>query len=199
MWWPVFLCGAQTHARDHSAAVTFAAPGRLKEGDTQGSSFRAQADLMKPGQSRNRAGQASGVAPILFCMVLSLAACRDTTAPVAGANAALIGPSFSSVPVVWVVGEARAGKPFEVQINTFGLNSCWAKDRTDVQPGALVIITPYNRSGGQGTACFEAVSRIEHVVTLSYPTPGEKQVIIRGRDFDTRAPLHLPVTLVVKP
>ncbi len=154
---------------------------------------------MKLQQSQTRVGAASSVARILACILLPLAACRDTTGPVAGENTALIGPSLSSVPVVWVVGEARAGLPFNVQINTFGLNSCWAKDRTDVQSGALVVITPYNRAAGQGSGCFEAVSRIEHVVTLSFPTPGEKQVIIRGRDFDTRAPIQFPVTLVVKP
>lgn len=156
---------------------------------------------MQTMQSRGTAGRLSTVAArVLASILMPVAACRDTTAPIVGTNAALIQPSFSSVPVIWVVGEARAGRPFDVQINTFGLNSCWAKDRTEVQAGALVVITPYNRSNDrQGTGCFEAVSRIEHVVTLSYPTPGEKQVLIRGRAFDTRAPIQLLVTLVVKP
>jgi hypothetical protein len=156
---------------------------------------------MRTMQSRGTEARRSTVAArVLACVLVPLAACRDTTAPIVGANAALIQPSFSSVPVIWVVGEARAGRPFDVQINTFGLNSCWAKDRTDVQPGALVVITPYNRSiERQGAGCFEALNRIEHVVTLSYPTPGEKQVLIRGRAFDTHAPIQLPVTLVVKP
>jgi hypothetical protein len=156
---------------------------------------------MEPIPSRDREGLASKVAArLLACLLIPVAACADTTAPVAGANAALIQPSFSSFPVVWVVGEARAGQPFDLQINTFGLSSCAAKDRTDVDPGALVVITPYNRSIERpGTGCFEAVNRIEHVVTLSYPTPGEKKLILRGRAFDTRAPLHLPVTIVVKP
>jgi hypothetical protein len=155
---------------------------------------------MKRMPSRSRATRASRVAQTLAACLIPLVACRDTTAPVVGANAALIQPAFSSAPVIWVIGEPRAGQPFEVQINTFGLNSCWVKERTDVEPGALVVITPYNRSMERpGTGCFDAISRIEHVVTLSYPTPGEKQLLIRGRAFDTRSPIHLAVTVVVKP
>jgi hypothetical protein len=132
--------------------------------------------------------------------LLLLAGCADTTAPVPGSHAALIQPSFSSVPLFRVVGEARAGQPFDVAINTFGLNSCWAKVRTDVEPGALLIITPYNREQQRpATGCFSSLQRIEHVVTLSYRTAGEKPLLIRGRAFDTRQPTQFAVTLIVKP
>jgi hypothetical protein len=133
-------------------------------------------------------------------VVALLAGCGDTTAPLPGSNAALIQPAFSSVPLFRVVGEARAGQPFDVAINTYGLNSCWAKARTEVEPGALVIITPYNREQTPpATGCFLSIQRIEHVVTLSYPTAGEKPLLIRGRAFDTRRPMQFATTIVVKP
>jgi len=138
--------------------------------------------------------------PLALTLLMSLAACGDSTAPVLGADAAFIQPSFSSAPLFWVEGEARVGQPFTVQINTYGLNSCWGPARTDVQRGALVIITPYNRPPEpRGSACLMAINRIAHRVVLSYPTPGEKHLLIRGRAFETGAPIQYPVTLVVRP
>ena len=138
----------------------------------------------------------------LVAVPLVGSACRDnTTGPVVGENAALIQPAVSSVPLFWVVGEARAGQPFDVQINTFGPNSCWSKERTEVTPGVVLVITPYNRSdeARPDGGCYQLVRHIQHVVTLSYPTPGEKPLVIRGRAYDTREPIHYPVTVVVKP
>lgn len=129
-----------------------------------------------------------------------LSACGDATSPVPGADAALIQPTFSSAPLFWVVGEAKAGQPFTVQINTYGLSSCWGRERTDVQGGPLVIITPYNRSAQPaGAACLSVINRIPHEVVLSYPTAGEKHLVIRGRAFETGAPIHYPVTIEVRP
>ncbi len=138
----------------------------------------------------------------LMGIPLALGACRDnSTGPVVGENAALIQPTVSSVPLFWVVGEARAGQPFDVQINTFGPNSCWSKERTEVIQGVVVVITPYNRSNEvpPDGGCYQVVRHIQHVVTLSYPAPGEKHLVIRGRAYDTREPINYPVTVVVKP
>ncbi len=155
---------------------------------------------MSETRSPSRSRPVSPLLATLACILVPFTACRDTTAPVAGATAAFIQPSFSSVPLFEVLGEARAGRPIVVQINTFGLDSCWGRERTDVAAGALTIITPYNRTSSEpGTFCLAAIRRIEHAVTLSYPTPGEKQLLIRGRAFDTREPIVFPVTLSVKP
>lgn len=135
---------------------------------------------------------------------VSLLACRDTTAPAPIAdvsNAALLSPIFSSQSMVELPMNPRAGVPFELRINSFGEDGCWSFDRTEViTDGQSARITPYNRNNATATTgCTQAIVRIPHFVSLTFATPGPKELLIRGRDFQTRAPAQYPITLVVQP
>lgn len=141
---------------------------------------------------------------ILTAATLALLGCRDTTAPAPIAdvdNTGLLAPIFSSQSMIELPLNPRAGVPFELRINSFGEDGCWSFDRTEVVADAQSArITPYNKSHASATTgCTMAIVRIPHIVTLTFATPGTKELLIRGRDFQTRAPAQYPVVLVVQP
>lgn len=143
---------------------------------------------------------------LLRCAIISTLAtslaCGDVTRPDADlADAALVNLAISSVSVISVTEIPKAGQPFEVRVQSYGLDGCWVADRTVVdvtESGA--VITPYNRSNAmQGTACTLAIVGIPHRIMLTFNTPGPKTLVVRARDFTTREPVRHEVTITVVP
>ena len=103
-------------------------------------------------------------------MLSALIGCRDTTAPDRDlADAALINLAISSMSVISVTEIPKAGRPFEVRVQSYGLDGCWVLDRSVVvsdESGAT--ITPYNRRDAAPTgACTDAIVAIPHRVISS--------------------------------
>ncbi|MCC6431002.1 MAG: hypothetical protein IT354_08830 [Gemmatimonadaceae bacterium] len=135
-------------------------------------------------------------------MLSALIGCRDTTAPDRDlADAALINLAISSMSVISVTEIPKAGRPFEVRVQSYGLDGCWVLDRSVVvsdESGAT--ITPYNRRDAAPTgACTDAIVAIPHRVMLTFTSAGPKTIAVRARDFETRAPVTFQVTVTVAP
>ena len=109
--------------------------------------------------------------------------------------------AVSSVPAISVVGTPKAGEPFQVAVQTHAPNGCWVRDYTVVDAQAnAVFITPFNRTDPMiGAPCTASITRIPHTVTLSFTTPGIKQVTLRGRDLDTQQLVALDIAITVAP
>lgn len=140
---------------------------------------------------------------IAATLLLAPAGCNNSTGPDDPAKgAALLLPMISSLSLVELSPQQlHAGQPFELTVNTFGADGCWARDRTDVSVGSRgVIVTPYNRSSVPATGgCTQALARIPHRVTLVLDTPGEHRLTVRGTDFETRKPSNIHLTITVLP
>lgn len=129
-------------------------------------------------------------------------ACHDATRPDADlADAALVNPAISSVQVISVTEVPKAGRPFEVRVQSYGLDGCWVADRAVVDLNeSIATIIPYNRSNaGPSVGCQDIIIAIPHRVMLTFNTPGQKSLVVRARDFTTRQPLRFAVTVTVAP
>lgn len=79
-----------------------------------------------------------------------------------------------------------AGELFTVTVVTSGPNTCWGKERTDVESGRRsATITPYDynqRDEDPHAVSGQAPPRIEHSVALEFDQTGTGTITIRGRD-----------------
>lgn len=138
----------------------------------------------------------------LLATVVLVACDHSTTAPSPSDDPAYISMSISSLPLVSVDAPPHAGQPFVLTINSFGSDGCWSKSRTDLDTTrSPMVITPYNRyTGGPNVGCAAVIVRIPHTVTLTFATPGDKTVIVRGRDFGGNGGVvNLPAVIEVLP
>jgi hypothetical protein len=140
-------------------------------------------------------------AALVSTLVLHVA-CRDTTGPNQDlADAALVNLAISSMSVISLTDIPKAGRPFEVRVQSYGLDGCWVADRAVVsadESGAT--ITPYNRRDvGPSGGCYQVILPIPHRITLTFASPGTKTIAVRARDFTTREPVRFEVQVTVTP
>ncbi len=84
-------------------------------------------------------------------------------------------------PFAIVPDSVRAGEEFEVTVRTWGSNTGWRLDRTEVdRQGSRAVIRPYNFVGTSGGF---AIIEIDHSATLRFESSGLKTVIFEGTDF----------------
>ncbi len=135
-------------------------------------------------------------------LIAALTACRDSTAPDADlADAALVNLAISSMSVISVTETPKVGIPFELRVQSYGLDGCWVADRAVVSTNeSSATITPYNRSNASPTmGCTAAIISIPHRIMLSFASPGLKTIVVRARDFNTRAPVRFELSITVVP
>jgi hypothetical protein len=90
-------------------------------------------------------------------------------------------------PSPYAPDTVQVGQEFIVTITTEG-GGCVSKGHDDVIAlGSLVSqITPYDRFKTGGIPCPTDVRPITHSVPLTFDTPGEGIVLIRGRTYSSR-------------
>jgi hypothetical protein len=90
-------------------------------------------------------------------------------------------------PAVVVPPSARAGEPFDVLITTVG-GGCIREGETEVVlDGDVPTVTAYDRYAvpRPGIGCLGVEAWIEHTASVSFASPGDAVVVVRGRDGDT--------------
>lgn len=85
-----------------------------------------------------------------------------------------------------VPASVTAGRPFEVSLRSWGPDSCWSVDRTDVSvTGLSAAIRPFDRydDPGPGRGCYFSFVKIEHVADVRFDVTGTAELTIRGRSY----------------
>lgn len=139
---------------------------------------------------------------VAAALVLATAACTNSTGPEeVPEGAAFVYSESSSLSVVSFSSTARVGVPFELTVNTYGLDGCWVRARTDVSTRrGETTVTPFNRSSASsGSGCAQVIARIPHHVTLTIATAGEHRLLIRGFDLARRTPTVVNSSITVLP
>lgn len=129
---------------------------------------------------------------------ISLIACAEPTAPELEYGNGRINLRISSLSTIVFTNNAFAGRPFDLQVVTWG-GGCTELDRTTVRAtdrGAIVL--PYDRLTAE-PACTKILRSIRHNATLTFSTPGEKVITVRAHDFETGEPTVAEITITVRP
>jgi hypothetical protein len=76
----------------------------------------------------------------------------------------------------------RAGRAFEVTVNTVGSSSCVRAERLEVQVTDTVArLTPYDRVAPDGVPCTEDLAAHPHVASVTFPSRGTGALEVLGR------------------
>lgn len=139
----------------------------------------------------------------LAVLLIPLVGCHSSTSvDEALRESAFVRSINSSATLISVPRPVRAGVPFDLVLRTYPADGCTVVDRTELTRNGKgeFVITPFNRSVvPPGGMCGVALPTIAHTVRLSYPTAGSKHLIVRGRDFDSKAIVQVDVTIDVEP
>ncbi|MBK8648485.1 MAG: hypothetical protein IPN16_18470 [Gemmatimonadetes bacterium] len=139
----------------------------------------------------------------LAVLLVPLVGCHSSTSlDEALRESAFVRSISSSATLVSAPMTLRAGIPFDLVLRTYPADGCSVVDRTELTRNSKgeFVITPYNRSVlPPSGSCGVALPTLAHTVRLTYATAGRKRLIVRGRDFDSKAAVQVEVTLVVEP
>jgi hypothetical protein len=154
------------------------------------------------GMAPRRNGGHWGRTATAACLVILSACQSSTSSDDALSNSAFVQQSYSSQSLVGTPTKMHAGVPFDLVLHTYAGDKCDVVDRTELTRNGKgeFVITPFNRTvvNADGTCGVSALT-VMHTVRLTYATPGEKRVIVRGRDYTSKAVIQLNVTLFVDP
>ncbi|GMV04502.1 MAG: hypothetical protein AMXMBFR53_07820 [Gemmatimonadota bacterium] len=120
--------------------------------------------------------------PLIFLLVL-LAACSDPAAPGDGwaREPGRLMPELSSIQVLQMPTQARAGTAFEITVTTVGSSSCTRPDGATVSVSGLVAdVTPWDRIAPEGTACTDDLHPFPRAATVRFDTPGSALIRLHG-------------------
>ena len=89
------------------------------------------------------------------------------------------------------------GRPFLVTVTTMG-SGCTRVDKTEIEfQDNVATITPYDYEDFSGGDCPLVQLALHREVELRFPTVGDGQVILRGRDSSDRIVTVTRVTVVI--
>jgi len=129
---------------------------------------------------------------------LVLAACGSAFG-IEGSELGYISASATNPPSLTAPDTVGANHPFVVTVTTAGRTGCWTGYQTRVvRDSQRVTITPYDRV--VGGVCTQAVVRIAHSTSVSFPTVGTATIVAHGRATDqSGAEIDIEKTIVVVP
>lgn len=120
----------------------------------------------------------------LVLLVALLTACSDPTAPGDGwvREPGRLMPELSSIQMLQMPTQARAGTAFEITVTTVGSSSCTRPDGMTVSVSGLVAdVTPWDRIAPEGTACTDDLHPFPRTATVRFDVPGAARIRLHGK------------------
>lgn len=122
----------------------------------------------------------AGMSSLLLGLLALMFGCGDVTGPETERVRGIIIGIQPDDPYIVAPDTVQAGEPFTVTVRTYGLNTCWRKGETEIDPGRATVLEPFDIKV-MGADCADEIQQFEHTVTLTFEEEGEALIGILGR------------------